>query len=57
MKLGIDAVKKAGGICEADMCYTGHIGSPNGEKYTLLYYLDFIDQLDVCRPTARMLFQ
>ena len=45
MKLGIDAAKKAGGVCEAVVCYTGDVGSPNEEKYTLQYYLDFVDQL------------
>jgi pyruvate carboxylase len=45
MKLGIDAAKKAGGVCEAVVCYTGDVASPNEEKYTLQYYLDFVDQL------------
>ena len=43
MKLGIDAAKKAGGVCEAVVCYTGDVGSLNEEKYTLQYYLDFVD--------------
>ena len=45
MKLGIDAAKKAGGVCEAVVCYTGDVAGPNEEKYTLQYYLDFVDQL------------
>ncbi|CAK5273924.1 unnamed protein product [Mycena citricolor] len=45
MKLGIDAAKKAGGVCEAVVCYSGDVASPNEKKYTLQYYLDFVDQL------------
>lgn len=45
MKLGIDAAKKAGGVVEAVVCYTGDVASPNEKKYTLQYYLDFVDQL------------
>ncbi|KAH8832573.1 pyruvate carboxylase [Flagelloscypha sp. PMI_526] len=39
MKLGIDAAKKAGGVVEAVVCYSGDT------KYTLDYYLDFVGQL------------
>ncbi|KAJ7814646.1 pyruvate carboxylase [Mycena leptocephala] len=42
---GIDAAKKAGGVCEAVVCYSGDVASPNEKKYTLKYYLDFVDQL------------
>ena len=45
MKLGIDAAKKAGGVCEAVVCYTGDVANPKKTKYTLQYYLDFVDQL------------
>ncbi|KAJ6591806.1 pyruvate carboxylase [Mycena vulgaris] len=45
MQLGIDAAKKAGGVCEAVVCYSGDVASPNEKKYTLQYYLDFVDQL------------
>jgi len=45
MKLGIDAAKKAGGVCEAVVCYSGDVANPNEKKYTLQYYLDFVDQL------------
>lgn len=44
MKLGIDAVHRAGGVVEAALCYTGDITDPHG-KYTLEYYLDFVRQL------------
>lgn len=45
MKLGIDAAKKAGGVCEAVVCYSGDVASPKEVKYTLKYYLDFVEQL------------
>lgn len=45
MKLGIDAAKKAGGVCEAVVCYSGDVASKTETKYTLKYYLDFVDQL------------
>lgn len=45
MKLGIDAAKKAGGVCEAVVCYSGDVADPKKTKYTLQYYVDFVDQL------------
>lgn len=45
MKLGIDAAKKAGGVVEAVVCYSGDVADPKKTKYTLEYYLDFVDQL------------
>lgn len=45
MQLGIDAAKKAGGVCEAVVCYSGDVANPKETKYTLKYYLDLIDQL------------
>ncbi|OAX41381.1 pyruvate carboxylase [Rhizopogon vinicolor AM-OR11-026] len=45
MRLGIDAAKKAGGVVEAVVCYSGDVASPKETKYTLKYYLDFVDQL------------
>lgn len=45
MRLGIDAAKKAGGVVEAVVCYSGDVASPKETKYTLQYYLDFVDQL------------
>ncbi|RGB33096.1 pyruvate carboxylase [Rhizophagus diaphanus] len=45
MKLGIDAVKKAGGVVEAVICYTGDVANPNKKKYNLEYYLNFTEQL------------
>ncbi|KAH9967329.1 pyruvate carboxylase [Russula dissimulans] len=45
MKLGIDAAKKAGGVVEAVVCYSGDVASKSETKYTLQYYLDFVDQI------------
>ena len=45
MRLGIDAAKRAGGVVEATVCYSGDIANPKKTKYTLQYYLDFVDQL------------
>ncbi|KAG6381533.1 hypothetical protein JVT61DRAFT_121 [Boletus reticuloceps] len=45
MRLGIDAAKKAGGVVEAVVCYSGDVANPRETKYTLEYYLKFIDQL------------
>ena len=45
MRLGIDAAKRAGGVVEAAVCYSGDIANPKKTKYTLQYYLDFVDQL------------
>jgi pyruvate carboxylase len=45
LKLGIDAAKKAGGVCEAVVCYSGDVANPKKTKYTLEYYLDLVDQL------------
>ncbi|KAG2011485.1 pyruvate carboxylase, variant 2 [Coprinopsis cinerea AmutBmut pab1-1] len=45
MRLGIDAAKKAGGVVEAVVCYSGDVANPKETKYTLQYYLDFVAQL------------
>ncbi|KAJ9437596.1 Pyruvate carboxylase 1, partial [Diplonema papillatum] len=45
MVLGIDAARKAGGVAEAAICYTGDICDPKKTKYTLQYYLDFAQEL------------
>lgn len=46
LKLGIDAAKKAGGVAEGTICYTGDVANPKKHpKYTLEYYLDLTDQL------------
>lgn len=38
LKFGIDAVKKAGGIAEAAICYTGDVLTD--QKYNLNYYMN-----------------
>lgn len=38
LKFGIDAVRDAGGVVEATICYTGDV--TEGGKYSLDYYLD-----------------
>ena len=38
LKFGIDAVREAGGVVEATICYTGDVSV--GGKYSLQYYLD-----------------
>ncbi|CAG8657539.1 9633_t:CDS:10 [Cetraspora pellucida] len=45
MKLGIDAVRKAGGVIEAAICYTGDVSDPNKTKYNIDYYLNFTQEL------------
>jgi pyruvate carboxylase len=45
LKVGIDAIRAAGGIIEAAICYTGDLTSPLERKYTLEYYLERIDEL------------
>ncbi|GMK55876.1 hypothetical protein CspeluHIS016_0209320 [Cutaneotrichosporon spelunceum] len=45
LKLGIDAAKKAGGVVEGTICYSGDVANPNKTKYTLQYYLDLTDKL------------
>lgn len=45
MRLGIDCVGAAGGVIEASVCYTGNCASPQEDKYTVDYYLEFIRKL------------
>lgn len=44
LKVGIDAVKKAGGVVEATVCYSGDMLKP-GKKYNLEYYLKVVDDI------------
>ncbi|KAG7666252.1 PYC1 [[Candida] subhashii] len=44
LKVGMDAVKKAGGVCEATVCYSGDMLQP-GKKYNLDYYLEVVDKI------------
>ncbi|GAB3689204.1 pyruvate carboxylase [Spirosoma flavus] len=47
MKVSIKAVReRTDALCEAAICYTGDVLSPNQHKYTLQYYLDMARQLE-----------
>lgn len=45
LKLGVDAVHKAGGFVEGTMSYTGDVADPSKGKYTLEYYLKLAEEL------------
>ncbi|WP_165246599.1 pyruvate carboxylase [Paludisphaera soli] len=42
----IEAVRKAGGICEAAICYTGDVLDPSRTKYDLKYYVSMAKDLE-----------
>ncbi|EDO17566.1 hypothetical protein Kpol_534p47 [Vanderwaltozyma polyspora DSM 70294] len=44
LKVGVDAVKKAGGVVEATVCYSGDMLQP-GKKYNLDYYMEIADKI------------
>ncbi|KAF3142005.1 hypothetical protein TWF703_001228 [Orbilia oligospora] len=44
LEVGIKAVKKAGGVVEAAICYSGDMLNPK-KKYNLEYYLDLADKV------------
>ncbi|CDF88563.1 BN860_13168g1_1 [Zygosaccharomyces bailii CLIB 213] len=44
LKVGVDAVKKAGGVVEATVCYSGDMLQP-GKKYDLDYYLEVTEKI------------
>ncbi|KAG2437519.1 hypothetical protein HYH02_011162 [Chlamydomonas schloesseri] len=44
LRFGMDAVRDAGGVVEATLCYTGDITNPKS-KYQLDYYLDLAEKL------------
>ncbi len=46
MQVAIDAVREAGKVAEAAICYTGDILDPNRTKYTLKYYVDLAKDLE-----------
>ncbi|KAJ3329159.1 pyruvate carboxylase [Blyttiomyces sp. JEL0837] len=45
LKLGIDSVKKAGGVAEAAISYTGDVSDPTRERYNLDYYMNLVAKL------------
>jgi len=66
MKVPMEAVQKAGKVCEAAVCYTGDILDPSRDKYPLQYYVRVAKELErmgahvlgikdmagLCRPYA-----
>ncbi|ODV86188.1 hypothetical protein CANARDRAFT_127849 [[Candida] arabinofermentans NRRL YB-2248] len=44
LKVGVDAVKKAGAVVEATVCYSGDMLKP-GKKYNLKYYMETVDKV------------
>lgn len=45
LKLGIDAVKRAGGVVEAAISYTGDVSDLSRKRYNLEYYLNLASKL------------
>jgi pyruvate carboxylase len=66
MRVSLDAVLEAGGVCEGAICYTGDIFDKTRPKYSLKYYVALAKQLEkigvhflaikdmagLCRPFA-----
>ncbi len=46
MRVSIDAVLESGQLCEAAICYTGDLSSPDPGKYDLKYYVDLAKELE-----------
>ncbi len=46
MTLAMEEVNKAGKIVEASICYTGDVGNPQEDKYTVDYYVDLARALE-----------
>jgi pyruvate carboxylase len=46
MQVAIDAVRDAGALCEAAICYTGDILDPRRTKYSLEYYVGLARELE-----------
>ena len=46
MELSLEAVREAGALCEAAICYTGDILNPKLTKYDLAYYVDLAKELE-----------
>ena len=45
MRVAMDAVRDAGKLCEAAICYTGNLSDPRQTKYDLKYYLGLAREL------------
>ncbi|WP_435022145.1 pyruvate carboxylase [Tundrisphaera sp. TA3] len=46
MEVALEAVREAGGLCEAAICYTGDILNPKRTKYDLKYYVSMAQELE-----------
>jgi pyruvate carboxylase len=46
MRVAMEAVLAAGGICEPAICYTGDILNPQRTKYNLRYYVELAKELE-----------
>ena len=46
MEISIDAVRQAGKVAEAAICYTGDILNDNRAKYTVAYYKEMAKELE-----------
>ncbi|MBV8317993.1 MAG: pyruvate carboxylase, partial [Planctomycetaceae bacterium] len=46
MEVALDAVREAGALCEAAICYTGDILDPGRPKYDLGYYVRLAKELE-----------
>ncbi len=46
MRVSIDAIREAGKLCEAAICYTGDLSSPAEAKYDLKYYVSLAKELE-----------
>lgn len=44
LQVGVEAVKKAGGVVEATVCYSGDMLNPK-KKYNLEYYIGVVDKI------------
>ncbi len=69
MKVAMEAVQKAGALCEAAICYSGDILNPARTKYSLDYYVGLAKDLEgmgahllaikdmagLCKPAAAQL--
>ncbi len=46
MRTAIEAVRRAGRVAEAALCYTGDITDPSRTKYSLKYYVDLAKEME-----------
>jgi pyruvate carboxylase len=46
MELAMEEVNRAGKIVEASLCYTGDVGNPAEDKYTVAYYVNLAKELE-----------